>query len=147
MSEVIVTNKNEQPYSRKYDGTLFKFAPGEPVTIPEDAAAYLFGYGQTDEDRARIVIRNGWQKNGIPDDPEGPEAAMGRLKNFIFRKGPEPKAAEKPEKKIAPSQKLERVPTGINAVSPEARDDGRTILPRSPVRIPGKVGPLAPPVP
>lgn len=139
MGTVTVTNKNEDEYQRKFDGELYKFPSGEPVTIPEAAAAYLFAYGQDDEARKKIVVRNGWQKNGMPSHPEGPEAAMKRLKKFIFKKGPEPEAAKKPEKQIAPSQ---RAPTGINAISPTARDDGRTILPRGPVGLPGSSAPL-----
>lgn len=141
MGTVTVTNKNEDEYQRKFDGELYKFPSKEPVTIPEVAAAYLFGYGQDEEARKKIVIRNGWQKNGMPGDPSGPEAAMKRLKNFIFKKGPEPEAQKKPEKQVAPSQ---RAPTGINAISPHARDDGKTILPRGPVGLPGASGPLVP---
>jgi hypothetical protein len=33
--------------------------------------------------------------------------------------------------------------TGINAVNPKAKDDGKTILPRSMVRLPGSSAPLA----
>ena len=142
MSTVVVTNKNEEAYSRKFDGDLYSFPPGEAVTIPESAAAYLFGYSLTDDDRKKIVVRNGWQKNGMPGDPAGPEAAMKRLHNFTFRKGPEPKATEKPAKKVLPEQQG-RVMTGINAVNPKAKDDGKTILPRSMVRLPGSSAPLA----
>lgn len=143
---VIVTNRNVEVYARRFDGELYTFPPNEPVTIPESAAAYLFAYGMTDADRQRIVIRNGWQKNGMPGDALGPDGAMKRLKNFVFKKGPEPKAHEKPAKKVLPGQQA-RVPTGINAISEHAKDDGRTILPRDVVRIPGQPGPLAPPAP
>lgn len=140
---VIVTNKNDEEYARKYDGDSYVFPPDEPVTIPEIAAAYLFAYGLTDDDRTRICIRNGWQRNGMPGDEFGPTAAMKRLKNFVFRKGPESKAPEKPIKKVAPPMGQ----TGINAVSAHAKDDGRKILPRDTIRIPGSTGPLAPPAP
>lgn len=144
MTNVVVTNKNAEAYARKFDGDLYKFPPNEAVVVPEVAAAYLFGYGGTDADRQRIVIRNGWQKNGIVGDPQGPEAAMDRLKNFVFKKDSTPEAKQKkPEKSVAPAQG--RQMTGINAVSPNAKDNGRTILP-SGVRLPGQVAPMAPPV-
>lgn len=144
MSTVIVINKNKEAYSRKFDGDVYAFPPGEAVTIPEMAAAYLFGYGGTDADRQRIIVRNGWQKNGTPGDEDGPEAAMKRLKNFTFKRGPEPEPAKKPEKQMLPQHKAAREPTGINAISPDAKDDGKTILPRSTVRLPGSSGPMVP---
>lgn len=142
MSNVVVINRNKELWGRKFDGKLYSFPPGEAVTIPELAARYLFGYGGEDEDRARIVVRNGWQKNGIPGHDDGPEAAMKRLKSFIFKRGPEDEAPKKPEKKMLPQH---REMTGINAISPDAKDDGKTILPRSAVRIPGAGANLIPP--
>lgn len=141
MGTVVVVNKNGEEYAKQFDGELYRFPPNEPVTIPEVAAMFFFAYGQGDKERERILISNGWQKNGIPGDPSGPDEAMKKLKKFIFKKGPEQKAAEPPEKLIAPSQ---REPTGINAISPHARNDGRTILPRGPVGLPGSSGPLVP---
>lgn len=122
MPNVIVTNKNDDAYCRKFDGKLYEFEPGKAVTIPEAAAAYLFAYGKTDADRQRIVVRNGWQKNGIQTDPWGPKAAMKRLQNFVFNAAPEEPAAKKPEKKIAPSQLKQ--PGGINAMSELADANG-----------------------
>ncbi len=141
MGTVIVTNRNEEPYERRYDGEMYAFPPGEAVTIPDLAAVYLFGYGGTEADRRRIVIRNGWQLNGVKGNPHGPDAAMKKLSNFVFKKGPDAKGREKPEKKTVSSG---REMTGINAVSPRVKDDGKTIVPHT-VRLPGGTGPLAPP--
>lgn len=134
MSTVVVINKNKEPYTGRYDGENYTFPPGDAVTVPEETAAFLFGYGQDDARRQRIIIRNGWQKNGIPGDDDGPEAAKKRLANFVFKRGPEPEPAPMKEKQLLPQH---RAMTGINAVSPEAKDDGKTILPRSAVRLPG----------
>lgn len=155
MGTVVVTNKNEEAYARKWDGELFSFPPGDPVTIPEAAAMYLFGYGGTDAVRAQILVRNGWQRNGVDTDPFGPVFAMKKLRNFIFKKGPEDAPKAKPEKKLAPMhQQGKREPGGINAFSPNAKDDGKTIVMRDipklgesskTLKLPRKDGPLAPP--
>ncbi len=97
---VIVTNKNAEPFKGKFDGTSYEFAPGEPVTIPALAARFLFGFGGGDADVARVLVRNGWQKNGSPADPMGPVAAMKRLQGFSFASAPDDPAPEKPKAKV-----------------------------------------------
>lgn len=122
MKNVVVTNKNTEAYSRKFDGKLYSFPTDEPVIVPEGAAGYLFGYGLGEADRARILIRNGWQKNGVSGDPFGPDTAMKRLQNFVFKSAPDDAPRLKPEKKIAPGTaeiKKNREMTGVNAVSPD----------------------------
>lgn len=133
---VVVTNKNPESYARKFDGTLYTFPPDEAVTVPVAAARFLFAFGGTDADRARIIVRNGWQKTSVPGDAFGPEAAQQRLKNFIFRNGPKAETIVREKK---------RLPTGVNAVSEKtvANNDGRKILP-STVRLPGSPQRLAP---
>lgn len=174
---VSVTNKNKEPYGRKFDGKLYEFPVGEAVVIPVVAAQYLFAYGQTDAERDKILVRNGWQKNGMPGLAEGgPAAAKKRLSNFIFKKAPENAPPEKPAKIVTEGVKQalarkaadkaaeqdpegddlpppelgaqpQRVPGGIAAISPHAKDDGKTILPRasSTLHLPGSRVPLAPP--
>lgn len=144
---VIVTNKNAEAYSWRWNGTEYNFETGKAVTIPVLAAAFLFGYGKTDEDRARILIRNGWQKNGMPNDPLGPKAAMEKLGNFVFKEAPAEEGRKKKEAIVLPPPKMARVPTGINAISPTAVDNGRTILPKDPastLHLPGKAPRQAP---
>lgn len=158
---VSVTNKNEEAYSRKFDGKLYEFPSGVAVVIPDVAAQYLFAYGQGDAERQKILIRNGWQQNGQPGMAEGgPMQAAKRLANFVFKKAPEDAPKAKPEKvvtegvKQAVAAKGARVPGGIAAISPHARDDGKTILPRGAaaagmptgtIHLPGSKAPLAPP--
>lgn len=139
MGTLIVRNKNGSAWARKWDGQLYEFRPNDDVTIPDEAAVYLFGYGKPNEEKRRILVRNGWQKNSDAESPLGPVKALERLNNFIFRKGPEPKEPEKPAKKVLPGT------TGVNAIRPDAKDNGRTILPRGPVKMPGGVADRLPP--
>jgi hypothetical protein len=156
---VSVTNKNSEPYSRKFDGKLYEFPVGQAVVIPVVAAQYLFAYGMEDGDRAKILVRNGWQRNGLPGLAEGGyEQAKKRLGNFVFKSAEPDAAPEKPKKVVtagveAAAAKLARVPGGIGAISAHAKDDGKTILPRAAatgatggntLRLPGKAAPLAP---
>jgi len=146
MPSVVITNKTDEDYTARFDGTVYAFPVDKPVTIPEAAAAFIFAYGMDDAARQRILIRNNWLRNGMPGDPFGPEAAMKRLQGFVFKKGPEDAKKAPPEKLIAPSQMREM--TGINAVSPgaieRAQTDGKTIVPRT-LRLPGAPGPMLPP--
>lgn len=122
MGNVAVTNGNKEVYSRQFDGKLYTFKPDVPEIVSEDAAAYLFAYGKTDADRKKILIRNGWQKNGLPGDDFGPEKAMKRLQAFVFKAAPDDEKPAKPSKKLAPATvemlKEKRTPTGVNAVTP-----------------------------
>lgn len=156
MANVSVTNRNDEPYARRFDGKLYEFAPGEAVVIPTEAARYIFGYGGTDADRSRILVRNGWQKNGIPDDDCGPNAALKRLQNFVFKAAADDPLPAKPKKKIAPSQERElaakepeRKPGGIGAMSALVdehgnRTDGKK---RETIHLPGSKAALAPRLP
>lgn len=137
---VTVTNNAKEAYERKFDGKLYVFPPKEPVTISAQAAAFLFAYGLDESAKQRLLIRNGWLKNGLKSDPHGPVAAADRLKAFAFKRAPNPKRAV-PEKKIL------RTLTGVNAIV-EKNDVGRGAMPpRDVLRIPGSTGPLAPPAP
>lgn len=158
---VSVTNKNAESYARKFDGKLYTFPPGEAVVIPVEAAQYLFAYNQGDAERQKIMIRNGWQRNGQPGVGEGtPAWAQKKLGNFIFKKAPDEAPPAKPEKVVTEGVKAAvaagkaRVPGGIAAISPHAKDDGKTILPRAAgmptggvntLHLPGSKVPLAPP--
>jgi hypothetical protein len=158
---VSVTNKNDEDYARKFDGKLYEFPVGKAVVIPDVAAQYLFAYGQDDAARQKILVRNGWQKNGAPGLAEGgPIAAMKRLQNFVFKAAPDDEPRAKPSKVVTEgvkqavaAGKQARVPGGIGAISAHAKDDGRTILPRpaasgatgGTIHLPGKAAPLAPP--
>lgn len=127
MPNVIVTNKNAEGYTRSFNGVSFTFPPGEPVTIPEAAAQYLFAYGKQQADRNKILVRNGWQRNGLKGDPFGPDAALKRLQSFVFKAAPDDEPRKKPEKKLAPAtaeMKAKREMTGINAVSPALQSTG-----------------------
>lgn len=151
MANVTVINKNGEAWSRRFDGTFYEFKPDVPVTLPEDAAAYLFAYGKTDAERQRIVVRNGWQKNGFPGDPSGPDMAMKRLQNFIFKAAPEDAPPPKKEKKVASgtvaAKAPERAPTGVGAMSDLADAGGNRVgTPRETIHLPGKRAPLAPPL-
>lgn len=144
---LIVTNKGAEAYSGRFDGKEYEFPVDAPVTVPETVAAFLFGYGRNDAYRHTILVRNGWERNGMPNDPFGPVQAMKRLQSFVFKAAPESKKADAP-----PQVSLKREMTGVNAISPNAKDDGKTILPRSnTLHVPsfadskGKRAPLAPP--
>lgn len=124
---VSVTNGNAEQYSRQFDGKLYEFPPSKMVVVPEEAAAYLFAYGKTAADRKKILVRNGWEKNGLKGDPFGPDTAMKRLEAFVFKSAPDDPAADKPSKKLAPAtmeMKKKREMTGVNAVSPALVETG-----------------------
>ena len=144
MPNVVVTNKNDEAYSRKFSGEPYEFKPGVPVTITDVAAAYLFGYGRDEAVRRKILVRNGWQQNGIDGDPFGPVHAMKRLQNFVFKAAPDDPVRPKPEKKLAPATKAAREAGGINAMSPGVDAGGNKITVRETLHLPGKTGPNSP---
>jgi len=62
-----VTNKNNLgAYVDKFGGQVYKFPPGERVTIPLEAAEHIFGYGLPDKERFKKFMRAGLAnaKNG-----------------------------------------------------------------------------------
>ncbi len=133
MEMVVVTNKNEETFSQRFDGQVYEFAPGKQVSIPERVAAWIFAYGKPDDERTRIMVRNGWLKVG--GDQAKAKAILG---NFVFNTLAADSATERSEKR-----KLERVMTGINAVSPP-KEDG-TVVNRERISLNGKAAPLAAP--
>ncbi len=138
---IVVTNRGKL-FEGRFDGKAYEFPTGEGVPIPLAAASYIFAYGKADEDRKRLLIKYGWQKNGTKGDPFGPEAAMKRLGEFQFREEADDAPAPKEKRKI------ERAMTGVNAMSKMVGQDGqrRPRVPDSPaVMIPGSTAPLAPP--
>lgn len=156
MPNVAVTNKNDEPYARKFDGKLYEFPCGKEVTIPDYVAAYLFAYGKTDADRQKIVVRNGWQQNGNPGDPYGPEFAMKRLQKFIFKSAPDDAAVPKKAKVVVPgtlaAPKAARAPGGINAMSDLVDESGNRkrdvgAVSRETIHLPGSKAALAPHLP
>lgn len=155
--DVVVTNTGEQTFARRFDGASYEFPPGQAVTISEDAARHIFGFGGSDEDRQRILIRNGWQRTSGAGDPLGPEAAKKRLAAFKFGMAPSAPPPPKPKKSVAPAQQRAAEETdkaadawvaaevaALSAGVPRESSEppARSFLG---VRFPGKKGPLAPP--
>lgn len=155
MGNVAVTNGNKEAYSRPFDGKVYTFKPDVPEIVSEDAAAYLFAYGKSDADRKKILIRNGWQKNGLAGDEFGPDKAMKRLQAFVFKAAPDDEKPAKPSKKLAPAtvemlkEKEKRVPTGVNALTPGLEATGGMVHNKgnSTLHLPGKATPRLQPAP
>lgn len=64
---VKVTNRNNTgKLVDKYGGQKYEFPPGETVTIPEEAASHIFGYGLNEKERFKKRMRAGLgnAKNG-----------------------------------------------------------------------------------
>lgn len=121
MASVSVSNRGER-FVGRFDGREFVFENMEAVVISDRAAAFFFGYQQNDATRAKVLVRNGWQRNSDPASPEGPDAAKKRLQSFVFRAAVEEERA-KPQAKVLNPQ----VVTSAAAIN-----------------IPGKSAPLAP---
>ncbi len=140
---IVVTNKGEHPHRGRFDGKSYEFPVDEPVSIPDAAAAYLFAFGKTDADRAKLLVKNGWQKNGNPGDPYGPEAARARLNSFVFQvvKEEDVVRAARPKATVEGRQK-----TGVNAMSSLVDERGNRTAPASggPMQLPGSSAPIAP---
>lgn len=58
MATVFITNNSGKSFKDGFEGTFYVFAVGEPVEIPEEAAAHIFGYGI--EDKMPAMTRLGW---------------------------------------------------------------------------------------
>lgn len=134
--DVVVTNRNAEAFERRYDGTLYAFPPGERVQIPIQAATYLFGYGGTDVQRAKILVRNGWQRSSMKTAPDGPEAAAAILQNFVFNAAEPVQAPVKREKKVLASMQAKKAmatrgaqPAQDADVVEEIEDVGNPITP------------------
>ncbi len=84
MENVVVTNRNEFEFVGKFDGKEYRFPTDEPVTISVLVAGFLFGFGKSDADRQRAIIRQGWQKNNVPGADNGPEHGVMILNKFMF---------------------------------------------------------------
>jgi hypothetical protein len=57
---VKVTNRNNTwKIVDKYAGQVFKFPPGDTVTIPTEAAVHIFGYGLPEGERRKKMMRMG----------------------------------------------------------------------------------------
>ena len=57
---VKVTNRNNTGEFRdKYGGIEYRFPAGDTVTIPEEAAAHIWGYGLDDKERFKKMMRMG----------------------------------------------------------------------------------------
>ncbi len=141
---IVVTNNGEQPHRGRFNGVDYSFPVGVPVSMPESAAAHIFAYGKSDADRAKVLVKNGWQRNGTQFDPFGPDMAMKRLQSFAFQIVTDEDAvrASKPVKQIAPAQ---RERTGVNAMSKLADASGNTMPRGGAMQLPGSAAPLAPP--
>lgn len=151
---VSVTNGGKEPFTGRFDGQAFEFEPGKPVVITELAASFLFAYGLPDGMRARVLVRNGWQTNGDPKDPQGPEAALKRLRSFVFKAAPDNPGRPKPEAIILATPKLTtgrgRLPDDAQATkaaadawaAAEGIQSPRAGLPAQPIRLPGSSAPI-----
>ena len=65
---VWVTNRNNTVTFRdKFGGQEYKFPPGESVTIPEEAAQHIWGYGLDEKGRFQKMMRM-----GLANKKEGP---------------------------------------------------------------------------
>ena len=66
---VKVTNANNAWRVRdKYAGIQYEFPPGETVSIPQEAAEHIFGYGLPEKERFKKFMRM-----GIANMPKGKE--------------------------------------------------------------------------
>lgn len=74
---VTVTNTDKKMLIDYFDGEEFAFPPGKSVTVPNNVARHIFGYGE--KDKKPNVVRLGWTKLST-DFPE----AMARLAKFHF---------------------------------------------------------------
>lgn len=55
---IVVTNATEKVIKGRFNGEDFVFPVNEPVTISQDAAQHLFGFGVSDKTSA--LLRLGW---------------------------------------------------------------------------------------
>lgn len=144
---VSVTNGGKEPFTGRFDGQEYEFLPGKPVVITELAASFLFAYGLPDAMRARVLVRNGWQQNGSPKDPLGPEAALKRLRSFVFKSAPDTPGRAKPVAIVLDTPQVTgrgRVPD-TTAADAWAAAEGlapRAGLPANPIRLPGSSAPI-----
>jgi hypothetical protein len=60
MHSVVVTNNNDITISDGYDGMSWDFLPNQKVTVPLDAAVFMFAYGVTDP----VVIAAAYRRHG-----------------------------------------------------------------------------------
>lgn len=148
---VTVTN-NGAAWSGRFDGEPYEFPAGESVTIPERAAMFFFAFGMDDGARARVLVRNGWQQNGIPGHELGPESAKKRLMAFSFKTAPDVERVKPAPKVLGPA-----VVTSIDkeAAKKAKAEEGaplsaeeQAILQREQgnvtITLPGRKGPPAP---
>lgn len=141
---IVVTNRNAEEHKGKFNGKVYTFPPNQPVSIPEDAAMHLFAFGKSDADRARILVRNGWQRTGDNESVVGPKAAMERLNKFAFHVIEDAPPIPK-EKRVVkgPTLKPQRQQTGVNAMSSMVDEHGQR-KPHGNINIPGSAAPIAP---
>lgn len=141
---IVVTNRNGEEHHGKFDGKEYVFPPNQPVSVPEDVAMHLFAYGKGDVDRARVLIRNGWQRTGDNTSPFGPKAAMEKLQRFAFQVIEDPPPVPKAKRVVTgPQPKLQRQPTGVNAMSSLVDERGQR-KPNGTINLPGSAAPIAP---
>ena len=82
---VTVTNAGEKEFTGRFDGEKYVFPVRQKVTIPDNAARHIFGYGLAD--KTHIVVALGWSQR-YTDLPQ----ALRRLALFKFDP-PEPNPA------------------------------------------------------
>jgi hypothetical protein len=82
-----VTNKSEIDLSDRFNGQDYSFPKGKTVSISEDAARHIFGFG--DAEKVSYLVRLGWMKTNAEYD-----VAMRLMGGFVFSVGAEPMDGE-----------------------------------------------------
>ena len=72
-----VTNKSGEEFSDRFDGHDYSFPKGSTVSINEDAARHIFGFGEGD--KTPYLVRLGWMRSNREYD-----MAMQTMAGFVF---------------------------------------------------------------
>jgi hypothetical protein len=72
-----ITNRNDFPFTGRFNGIDYEFPVGEPVIIPDDAGVHIFAIGKWE--KTEVLARHGWAK---ATDPR--EVGVAILNNFAF---------------------------------------------------------------
>lgn len=95
-----VRNNSDIDLQDRHNGTDYLFPRGESVTVDDEVARHVFGFG--DADKAPYLTRLGWMKSNLEYDQ-----AMQRLGKFTFSDASVPDADElrqQQEQGLAPLQ-------------------------------------------
>jgi len=53
-----ITNRNKESFTGRFNGTDYEFPVNKPAMCDDEAAAHIFGIGQTD--KTSVLARHGW---------------------------------------------------------------------------------------